>query len=75
MTSMIERQRARFYIYKRQKKLQKEYTKSQTLCKKQDNLRHVFIHKKPDTLRYTIFYEIFEIGVYIYTKSMTLCVT
>ena len=38
------------------------------------NSRYVFIHKKPDTLRCVIFHEIFEIGIYIYTKSMTLCV-
>ena len=32
----------------------------------------VFIHKKQDTLRYTIFHECFEIGIYIYTKNYTL---
>ena len=36
-------------------------------------LQDVFIYKKEDTLRYPIFHEIFEVG--IYTKSMTLCVT
>ena len=50
------------------------YTKIQTLCKKQDNLRYVFIHKKPSTLRYAIFHEIFESSIYIYMQSMTLCV-
>ena len=65
---ITERQRARFYIYKKQKNVKclYIYTKIQTLCKNQDNLRYVFIHKKPDNLRYAIFNEIFEIGVYIY---------
>ena len=63
------------FIYTKSKKIAKSlyiYTKSQTLFEKQDNLRYVFIHKNPDTLCYTIFYEIFEIGIYIYTKSITL---
>ena len=50
------------------------YTKSQTLSKKQDNLRYVFIYKNPDTLRYAIFHWIFEIeggGGYI-EKQYTL---
>ena len=38
------------------------YTKSQTLHKKQDNLRYVFLHRNSDTLHYTIFHEIFEVG-------------
>ena len=38
-------------------------TKSQTLQKEQENLRYVFYrYKKPDTLCYMIFHEIFEIG-------------
>ena len=41
------------------------YTKRQILFKKQVNLRCVFIHKKPDNLRYGIFHELFEIGIYI----------
>ena len=35
------------------------YTKSQTLGKKQDNLRYVFLYKNPGTLRYAIFDRIF----------------
>ena len=48
MTTISERQRAHFYIYKKQKNAKRlyKYTKSQTLCKKQDNLCYVFIHKK-----------------------------
>ena len=38
------------------------YTKSQTLCTNQDNLRYVFVYKKPDTLYYTTFHGTFEIG-------------
>ena len=38
------------------------YTKSDTLRKKQDNLRYVFIYKNPETLRYGIFYIIVGIG-------------
>ena len=66
-----------FYIYKKQKYFRNVYiyTRIQTLFKKQDNLRYDFIHKNPDTLRYAIFHEFFEIGIYIDTKSMTLCVT
>ena len=41
------------------------YTKRDTLCKKQDNLRYVFIQKNPDSLRYEILHEIFEMGIYI----------
>ena len=41
------------------------YTKSQTLCKNQDNFRYVCVYKKQDTLRYVIFHEIFEVGIYI----------
>ena len=41
------------------------YTKIQKHRKKQDNFRYVFIYKKQDTLRYAIFHEIFEVGIYI----------
>ena len=37
------------------------YVKIQTLRKKQDNLRYVFIYKNPDNLRCAIFHRIFEI--------------
>ena len=47
------------------------YSKSQTLFKKQDNFRSVFIHKKPYTLRNAIFDEIFEIGIYIFKEHDT----
>ena len=65
-----------------------QFTKSKKNCEKYiyiyinpDTLQKArkfalrFIHKKPDTLRYAIFLKCFEIGIFIYTKSMTLCVT
>ena len=71
MTPITERQCPRFYIYKKQKKTKRLYiyTKIQTLNKNQDNLRNVFIHKKPDTLLYAIFHEIFEIDIYVYIQK------
>ena len=41
------------------------FTKTKTLRKKQDNFRSVFIYKKHDTLHCAIFYEIFEVEIYI----------
>ena len=42
ITTISERQRARLYIYKKQKNLETFlYTKSQTLCKNQENFRYV----------------------------------
>ena len=64
MTPISKRQGAPLYIYIILNVY--IYTKIQTLCKKQDNLRQVFVHKKPDTLVYAIFHEIFEIGIDIY---------
>ena len=40
------------------------YTKSQTLCKKQDNFCYVCLYKNQDTLRYAIFHENFEVNIY-----------
>ena len=55
------------------------YTKSQTLRKNQDNLRHVFIYKNLDTLYCTIFLWIFEIGgggeIFLYAKNNAFCFT
>ena len=67
MTPLCERQRASLYIQKAKQiaKCLYMYTKKETLCKKQDNLRYILIHKKPDNLRYAIFHEIFEIGIYL----------
>ena len=41
------------------------YTKSQTLHKKLDNYRCVFLYKKQYTLRCRVFHEIFEVCIYI----------
>ena len=54
-----------FYIYKKQKNRNIFNTKSQTLCKQQDNFCYVFNIQKKDTLRYTMFHEIFEVCIYI----------
>ena len=54
------------YIFIKGKKCESFlYTKIQTLYKKQDNFRYIFIYKNQDTLRYAIFHEIFEVGIYI----------
>ena len=53
------------YIQKAKKCKTCLYTKILTLFKTLDNLRYVFIYKKQDTWRYTIFHEISEVGVYI----------
>ena len=77
MTPISKRQRARLNIYKKQKKIKHLYIyrKSETLCKKHDNLRYIIIHKKPYNLRYVNVNENFEIGIYIFTKIKTLYVT
>ena len=41
------------------------YTKSLTLHKKQDNIRYIFINKTQGTLRYAIFHENFEFGIFL----------
>ena len=66
ITDIIERQRARFYKYKQQNKLKNVFK-----YKKQENLQKArqfpvcFIYKNLDTLRYAIFREIFEYGIYM----------
>ena len=65
MTTIIERQRTRLYTQKEKNCETFLSKKSQTVFKKQDNFRYVFIYKKRYTLRYWIFHEIFEVGIYI----------
>ena len=60
MTTISKRQRARFYIYKKFKKMRNVF-----IYKKQDNFRYVFIYKIHDTLRYVIFREKIEFGIYV----------
>ena len=65
ITAVSKRQRARLYLYIKGGGCQTFlYTKIQALCKNQDNIHYVFIYKKQDTLRYAIFHENFEVGVY-----------
>ena len=77
MTPISERQRARFYIYKNQKDCETfiyKYKNPDTLQKsRQSALR--FYSQIDIHFRLHDFHEIFEIGIYIYTKIMTLCVT
>ena len=49
MTAIIERQRERLYTQKAKNCEIFLYTKSQTLFKKLDNFRYVFIYKNLDT--------------------------
>ena len=66
MIPISKRQRACFYIHKNQKNCESFiniYKKHDTL-QKQDDLRYVFIHQKPDTLLYAIFHD-FLIGIYL----------
>ena len=55
------------------------YAKIQTLRKKQDNLRYIFIYKKPEYLRYAIFHGILKLaergGGFYMQKNNALCVT
>ena len=52
--------------------------KTSHVAKKQDNLRYVFIYKKPGTLRYAISYGIFVMfgggETFFYLKNNALCV-
>ena len=66
-----------FFICKKNKKIAKRLYiyKNPDTFQKTKKLRYVFIHKNPDTLRYAIFHDFFKTGIYIYTKSMTICVT
>ena len=55
------------------------YIKSQTLGKKQDNLRYGFLYKNMDTLRHAISIESLKLvegrGIFVYPKNNALCVT
>ena len=76
MTHTSKRQRVRFYLYKNQENAKRLYmcTKRRILWKKQDNLRYV-LFAKIQTHYVTLFLWRFGIGVYIYTKIMTICIT
>ena len=55
----------RQYIQKAKEIAKRFYIKRKTFCKNLDNFRYVFIYKNQDTLLYTIFHEIFGLGIYI----------
>ena len=72
MTAISRKQRARFYMYKKQKKYRMFlYTKRHTLYQKQDNSRCVFMYKKQDTLRYAVFMKILKLE-FVFKKHDTL---
>ena len=70
-TDIIEIQRARWNTQKSKKCETFLYTKSQTLFKKLDNIRYVFIYKKPYTWRYGIFIKFLKLE-FIYKNHDTL---
>ena len=71
MTPTNKIQRARFYIYK----MQKNCETLMYIQKKPDTFQKArqfalrFYSQTPDTLRYAIFHDFFEIGIYIYRKT------
>ena len=71
MTLIGERQRARFYKYKKQKNCETFvyiYTKKLDTLQNQDNLCYLSIHKKLDTLRYAILMKFLKLG-FIYIQK------
>ena len=70
--TISERQHARLFIHKKQIKLRNVYIykKPDTLQKARKFALHFKI-KKPDTLRYAIFHDIFKLA-FIYKKRDTL---
>ena len=66
MTVIIERQIARIYIYTKSKNIAKRFCiqKVETF-QKAIQLPYVFTYKEHHTLRYAIFHENFECGIYI----------
>ena len=65
MTAISERQRARFYIYKKKKLRNILYTKSQTLFKNQDSFRYILDTKIKRIYVMQFFTLNFEVGIYI----------
>ena len=67
MNAISERQRASLYIYKKAKKMRNVLYiyKNPDTFQKARKFPFGFIYKKPDTLRYTVFHEILELGIYI----------
>ena len=69
----MQKTTCRFYIYKTKKLRYVFIHKIQTLSKKQDNMRYVFIYKRQDTLRYIIFHENLKLA-FLYTKAWNFAV-
>ena len=66
ITALSEIQRARFYILKKQKKSWNSYIYIKPdIFQKARQFPLRFVLKNPDILCYTIFHEIFEVGIYI----------
>ena len=68
MTAISKTQRARFYLYKKQKNEKRFYIQEITYFAKSKTIFFTFLYTKSKTL------DIFLIWN-LYTKSMTLCVT
>ena len=66
ITAIIERQRPRFYIHKKQKQLPNVFLhkKPDTFQKPRQFLLR-FIYKKPYTFRYGFFLKCFEVRIYL----------
>ena len=66
MTTISERQRARFYIYKKETNSKRLYIYIYTQKARHFSKRRaIFIYKKLDNFRYAIFHENFEIDICI----------
>ena len=66
MTALIGRQPACFYIYKKFKKIAKRFYIQKARNFSKSKTISVTLYKKPYTLRYALFHEIFfEVGIYI----------
>ena len=60
MTTPSAKDIVHIFLYTKSKKMRNLlHTKKQTLRKKQENFRYVFIYKNQETLRYAIFHEMF----------------
>ena len=65
MTTISKRQHARL-IYKKGKKVQNNFIyKNIVTLQKARQFASRFIYDNPDTLRYAIFHENFEVGIYV----------
>ena len=75
MTAISERQRARFYIYKKHKNAIQFYVQKAIHFSKIKKICVPFLYTKSKTLYVTRFFMKILNLEFIYTKSMTLCVS